>query len=94
MRLTSKCQMTVPKEVRDEMDIGPGSNVELRRNQNGEYVLINADRRKGESRGEQLVRHIKETAAKLRAEGKINTDLTTDEIMEMTRGPFDDVNPR
>jgi AbrB family looped-hinge helix DNA binding protein len=93
MRLTSKCQMTIPKEIRDELGVGPGSNVELQKNANGEYVLINADARKGESPGEQLVRHMRETARRLRAEGKI-LDISTDEIMEMTRGPFDDLNPR
>jgi len=93
MRLTSKSQMTVPKEVRDDMGIGPGSNVELRKNENGEYVLVSRDARRGVSLGEQLVKHMRRTARRLREEGKL-IDLTTDEIMEMTRGPFDDLNPR
>lgn len=93
MRLTSKGQMTIPKEVRDDLGIGPGSNVGLEKNEKGEFVLTNLDARHGESRGERMVRLMVEFGDRMRREGKMN-NLTTDEIMEMTRGPFDDVDTR
>jgi AbrB family looped-hinge helix DNA binding protein len=94
MRLTRKSQVTIPKRVRDALGIGPGSNIEIESNDSGEYVLINLDeRRKNETPGEQLVRQLREFGRRMRAEGR-TLNLTTDEIMEMTRGPFDDVDPR
>jgi AbrB family looped-hinge helix DNA binding protein len=93
MRLTSKGQMTVPKNVRDDMGIGPGSNVAFEKNDRGEFVLINLDARKKDCPGEQLVRHLQEIGAQARREGW-QSGLTADEIMEMTRGPFDDVDHR
>jgi AbrB family looped-hinge helix DNA binding protein len=94
MRLTSKSQMTVPKEVREAMGLKPGSKVAFERNADGEFVLINLDARRKVSPGEELVRHIAETAAKLRAEGKLSSEFTTDELMEMTRGPYNDLDNR
>jgi hypothetical protein len=43
----------------------------------------------GESRGERLVRQLRELGRTAK-----RTGLTTDEIMEITRGPFDDIDPR
>ncbi|HEY7766301.1 MAG TPA: hypothetical protein VIB38_15035 [Aestuariivirgaceae bacterium] len=42
----------------------------------------------GESRGARMVRLLREAARRYQL-----TDFTTDEIMDMTRGPYDDVNP-
>jgi AbrB family looped-hinge helix DNA binding protein len=93
MRLTSKGQMTVPKDVRDEMGIGPGSNVAIEKNDRDEFVLVNLDSRKKESPGEDLVRHLKEIGERARREGW-HSGLTTDEIMDITRRPFDDLDDR
>lgn len=94
MRLTSKSQMTVPKEVREAMGLRPGSKVAFERNADGEFVLINLDARRKISPGEELVRHMTETIRKLRAEGKVSDEFTTDELMEMTRGPYNDLDNR
>ncbi|MGE0211721.1 MAG: AbrB/MazE/SpoVT family DNA-binding domain-containing protein [Parvibaculaceae bacterium] len=92
MRMTSKSQVTVPKFVRERMGIGPGSNMGFEE-RDGEFVLVDLDARKGETAGERAVRILREFGERARAEGRLH-DLTTDEIMEMTRGPFDDVDPR
>ncbi len=92
MRMTRKSQVTVPKTVREALGVGPGSNVGFEKRGDA-FVLVNLDTRLGESPGAQLVRHLQESTRRLRAEGKM-LDLTTDEIMEMTRGPFDDLDPR
>ncbi len=92
MRMTSKSQVTVPKHVRQKMGIGPGSEVGFEE-RNGEFVLVDLNARPNESRGERAVRILREFGERARAAGRTH-DLTTDEIMEMTRGPFDDVDPR
>lgn len=93
MRLTRKCQVTIPRDIRKAIGVGPGSEVEFR-HENGEVKLVAVnDGPPGETAGERVVRTLRETGRRLRAEGKV-LDLTTDEIMEMTRGPFDDVDPR
>lgn len=89
MRLTRKCQVTVPKLIRDRLGVGPGSEVEFRV-EDGEVKLLARDQGPpGETCGQRLVRHLQEAGRKY-----ASTGLTTDEIMEMTRGPFDDVDTR
>ncbi len=38
--VTSKGQVTIPKSVRDEMGIRPGSRLIFRRNERGEMVML------------------------------------------------------
>lgn len=92
MRMTTKGQVTVPKHVRKAMGLKPGSEIGFEE-EDGEFKLVNLDHINRDAPGEELVRHIVQTAAKLRAEGQIN-DLTTERIMEMTRGMTDDVDSR
>lgn len=93
MRITSKGQVTVPKDIRDNLGLKPGSEVGIERNERGEFVLVNLDARRNECAGERLVRQLTELGERARREGWAS-GLTTEEIMEMTRGPFDDVKPR
>jgi AbrB family looped-hinge helix DNA binding protein len=92
MRMTSKGQVTIPKEVRDKLGIVPGSDVGFRE-EDGKIVLFNEENVPEESPGAVLVRQLKELGERARREGW-TSGLTTDEIMEMTRGPFDDVESR
>ena len=88
MRVTEKGRVTIPKHIRERLGIGPGSEVEFVVEAE-DVKLRKVDHVEGETRGERMMRLLREagrTAAR--------TGLTTDEIMEMTRGPFDDVDPR
>lgn len=88
MRVTSKGQVTIPKHVRDKLDIQPGSEVAFVIE--GQTVtLVRADLH---DEGASRVRAIKAFLDRIR--GTATEDLTTDEIMDMTRGPYDDVEPR
>lgn len=89
MRLTEKSQVTVPKRVREKLGIGPGSEVDFRMDDAGVHLIKAEDGPENESPGEQLVRALKEAGQRLARSG-----LTADEIMEMSRGPYDDVDPR
>jgi AbrB family looped-hinge helix DNA binding protein len=81
MRLTSKGQVTVPKELRDAAGIPPGSAVEFGRD--GEIIAMRraAHKRSGrvKSRGEKVVEALRGTRTR-------NLDLSTDEIMALLRG--------
>jgi len=75
MRVTSKGQVTIPKELRDELGLLPGTEVEFVRDGDGARVKRKAG---GPTRGEELVDH-------LRGAGK-NYTMTTEEVMRLTRG--------
>lgn len=74
MRVTSKGQVTIPVGVRRALGIEPGSQVEI--TARGDHAEIRATPHPP-SRGEQIVQALSGTAT---------TGLTTDEIMQMTRG--------
>jgi AbrB family looped-hinge helix DNA binding protein len=73
-RVTAKGQITIPIEIRELLGIHPGSVVDFE--VTDDAVLVRK-RRDGGGRGAGLV-------ARLR--GRATTRMTTDEIMELTRG--------
>lgn len=74
MRVTEKGQVTIPKELRDELGIGAGSQVDFERADDTIVIRKSGD---GPSRGDRM-------AERLRGRGDIA--MTTDEIMALTRG--------
>lgn len=74
--VTQKGQVTIPKEVRDQAGIGPGSKVEFALGLNGEIVLRKVERRSAAGR----------TSRFAQVRGSADVKLTTDEIMAMLRG--------
>lgn len=74
MKVTEKGQVTIPKQLRDALGIGAGTEVEFERRKDT-IVVRKSDR--GTSRGRQL-------AERLRGRGDVA--MTTDEIMALTRG--------
>ena len=92
MRVTSKGQVTIPKAVRDKLGIEPGTDVGF--SEEGELIVYGKeDVVEGESRGAKIARQLVELGERARREGWAS-NLTTDEIMEMTRGPRDERNTR
>jgi AbrB family looped-hinge helix DNA binding protein len=72
--LTSKGQVTVPKDVRDFLGIGPGSKVIFELTKKGDVVLRPV-----------AARPVRRSAfAKVR--GSATVRMRTDEIMRLTRG--------
>lgn len=74
-KITSKGQVTIPKQIRDELGLLPGTEVEFVR-EAGEIRVRKASG--GRKRGKEFIDH-------LRQSGK-NFTMTTDEIMRLTRG--------
>lgn len=87
MRITSKGQVTIPKAIRDQAGLEPGTEVEFV--VEGNRILVKRrEACSASSRIEKFRAHLE------RYRGTGVSGMTTDEIMEMTRGPFDDVDPR
>lgn len=54
--MTSKGQITVPKDVREALGLTPGTKVSFTRNEDGDYVLSTSRRTIGELRGRLVYR--------------------------------------
>lgn len=76
MKITSKGQVTIPKEIRDEFGLLPGTEVEFVAE--GREVKVRK-LKGGRTRGQEIVDHLR------RASGG-DIPLSTEEIMRMTRG--------
>ena len=88
MRLTSKGQVTIPKAVRDKLGVKPGDDIGFR--EEGQSVIIEGKRRRKKvNAGEKLFQHLLGKGPALRGERPL---ITSEELMEMTRGPFDDLD--
>jgi antitoxin PrlF len=70
MRVTQKGQVTIPLEVRRALGIHPGSDVEFEVDEQGARILVDRERAAGE-------------VARMRGAGDV--ELTTDEILALTR---------
>ncbi|HSG95770.1 MAG TPA: AbrB/MazE/SpoVT family DNA-binding domain-containing protein [Afifellaceae bacterium] len=88
MRVTEKGQVTIPKHIRDKTGIRPGTEVDFRL-EDGKVVVLR--RPADESACKRRAREIKDYLERVRGIG--DAGLTADEIMDMTRGPFDDIDP-
>jgi antitoxin PrlF len=75
--LTSKGQVTIPKQIRDALDLAPGTAVEFRVNANGEVVLHRAIHRR-------KARRAKDRFAAVR--GRADVKWRTDDLMKLLRG--------
>jgi len=75
MRITSKGQVTIPIEIREQFGFLPHSEVEFVIE--GDQVVVRKATSSGESFADRLIRHMS---------GAGTGDMTTDEIMELTRG--------
>ena len=83
MRVTEKGQVTIPKQIRDKLGIGPGSEVDfVEEGQSVKIVAANA----GQFDAEAFRRTLDSLAGTVDLGG-----MTTDEYMLWLRGPRDDL---
>jgi AbrB family looped-hinge helix DNA binding protein len=88
MRVTTKGQVTIPKDIRDELGIVPGAEVEFVRTGDGVIRLVAVD---GELSAEERKKRFLEALDRMA--GTIDLGgMTTDEYMEFIRGPREDLN--
>ncbi|MFN0194235.1 MAG: AbrB/MazE/SpoVT family DNA-binding domain-containing protein [Aestuariivirga sp.] len=72
--VTRKGQVTIPKPVRDLLDIKPGTAVDFKLGANGQVMLTKAGGRR------------RKLSRFARVRGKATGGLSTDQIMALTRG--------
>jgi AbrB family looped-hinge helix DNA binding protein len=74
MKVTTKGQVTIPLEIREQLQIQPGAEVEFEAR--GGVIRLTVTR-KSRTRGRKIVE---------RMSGKGTVQMTTDQIMALTRG--------
>ncbi|MEA2777044.1 MAG: hypothetical protein QOF90_2450 [Acetobacteraceae bacterium] len=77
MRITSKGQVTIPVEIREQAGLLPHTDVEFQFD--GEVVrIVRAQTLRSDGRGARIVSHLRGHRGDI--------PMTTDEIMALTRG--------
>lgn len=86
-RLTSKAQVTIPKDVRRELGLKPGDLLRFDREPGGKITIAKGDEPETETREQKMAR-IRAAIESVR--GSIDLGgLTTDEFMRELRGDFE-----
>ena len=86
MRITSKGQVTIPKDIREKLGVGPGG--EVRFVQADGKIIVEATREDGaRAAAEHMLQHLRELGRMAR-----RTPMSDKQLMEMTRGPFNDLD--
>jgi AbrB family looped-hinge helix DNA binding protein len=77
MRITSKGQVTIPADIREQAGLLPNTDVEFEFD--GQVVrIVRSDTMKQHNRGARIVAHLRARRGDI--------PITTDEIMALTRG--------
>jgi AbrB family looped-hinge helix DNA binding protein len=87
MRVTTKGQVTIPKEIRDRLGIGPGSEVEFLSTEDGVRVVAVNENISEEEASRKFSQLLDQMAGTLDLGG-----MTTHEYMEWLRGPREDLD--
>ena len=78
--VTSKGQITIPKQIRDRRRIAPGTRLDVTE-QGDDIVLRKSDRvRKARGKDAEFEAYLE------RVRGSMKIDMSTDEFMELLRG--------
>ena len=89
MRVTTKGQVTIPKEIRDRLGIVPGSEVEFVATEDGVHLVAVNQNLSQEESSRRFREALRGMAGTLDLGG-----MTTDEYIEWLRGPREDLDPR
>lgn len=76
MRITSKGQVTIPMDIREKLGLLPNTEVEFALDGDG-VRLTRAGTSGARTRGRMIVEHLR---------GRATGGMTTDQIMQLTRG--------
>lgn len=87
-RLTSKGQVTVPKEIRDALGLRSGDLVRFTRDESGTVSFERAgDEDQMEHRKERIAAGVREARRLFKAENCLPKGMTSDQWYQMMRGP-------
>ena len=85
--MTSKCQVTIPKEIRDALGLKAGDRVEFRLDERGNARIAPVgDEELLELRKRKIAEAVKEARALYKAQG-VPLGMSNEEFFEMMRGP-------
>ncbi len=87
MRVTSKGQVTIPKNIRDQLGIRAGSEVDFVRSSDGVRLIAV----EGERSGDEKKRRFEEALDRMSCTIDLG-GMTADEYMEFIRGPHEDLD--
>lgn len=87
MRISSNGRITIPKHIRDAAGIEPGCEVDFFIEEGRVHLIKRRQAQPKEAAREQFERHLREVTGILPRDA-----LTADRLIEMTRGPGDDVD--
>lgn len=87
MRVTTKGQVTIPKEIRDRLGIGPGSEVDFVITDDGARLVAVNENISAEEASRKFMETLDRMAGTLDLGG-----MTTDEYIDWLRGPREDLN--
>jgi antitoxin PrlF len=74
--VTRKGQVTIPKPVRDRLNLKPGNKVDFKPTPDGRFVMVKA--------GKKPAARVESRFDRIR--GVLKSAMTTDEIMALMRG--------
>lgn len=77
MRITSKGQVTIPIDIREKAGLLPDTEVEFDIDEATGRVYVTRRDGRGQRRARALIDHMR---------GRLNSGLTPDEILALTRG--------
>lgn len=85
--MTSKCQVTIPKEIRDALGLKAGDRVRFELSPDGKASIVaaNSDEVTAD-RKEKIMAGIREARAIYKAKG-IDLGMSNDEFSDLMRGP-------
>ena len=85
--MTSKCQVTIPKEIREALGLKAGGRVRFELLPDGNARIVSANNEEAlDERREKVMAGVREARAIYKAHG-INLGISNDEYMDWIRGP-------
>lgn len=86
-KMTSKCQVTIPKEIRDELGLKGGDRVRFELTADGDALIVPVDKAESEAdRREDVLQGVREARAIYKAKG-VDLGMSNDEFFDLMRGP-------
>jgi AbrB family looped-hinge helix DNA binding protein len=90
--LTSKGQVTIPKDIRDALGLKPGSKVRFELGADGNAVIRAADAAHELAQREaEIIRRVREARARFERENTLPKGMSADDWYQLMRGPHPEV---